>query len=181
MAEIYRAKPFDVPEFERYFAVKRILPNLAEDDDFIDMFVDEAKLVIRLNHPNIAQMYELSRLAGSPYIVMEYIPGKDLLAIQRHVRERRRVMAIGQAVHIISKVARALAHAHELRDEDGELLHLVHRDVSPQNVLVSYTGGVKLIDFGIAKVARRTQQETRAGVLKGKFSYMSPEQVKGDP
>lgn len=178
MAEVYRAKPFNVADVDRYLAVKRILPNLAEDDEFISMFVDEAKIAIRLNHDNICQIYELGRLAGAPYIVMEYIAGQDVLNIQKRLRQRRRVMAVGQAVYIASRIASALHHSHVQTDDDGVPLEIVHRDVSPQNVLISYAGEVKLIDFGIAKVATQST-ETRVGVLKGKFSYMSPEQVRG--
>jgi len=180
MAEVYRAKPFNVPDVDRYLAVKRILPNLAEDDEFINMFVDEAKIAIRLNHPNICKIYELGRLAESPYIVMEFIAGQDILSIQKRLRQKRRVMAVSQAVFIAARMADALYHSHNVEDEEGRLLELVHRDVSPQNILVSYAGDVKLIDFGIAKVATQST-ETRVGVLKGKFSYMSPEQVTGSP
>lgn len=178
MAEVYRAKPFNVPDVDRYLAVKRILPNLAEDDEFINMFVDEAKIAIRLNHPNICKIYELGRLAESPYIVMEFIAGQDILSIQKRLRQKRRVMAVSQAVFVAARMADALYHSHNVEDEEGRLLELVHRDVSPQNILVSYAGDVKLIDFGIAKVATQST-ETRVGVLKGKFSYMSPEQVTG--
>lgn len=178
MAEVYRAKPFNVPDVDRYLAVKRILPNLAEDDEFVSMFVDEAKIAIRLNHPNICKIYELGRLATSHYIVMEFIAGQDILNIQKRLRQKRRVMAVGQAVYIAARVADALDHAHAQKDDDGVPLQIVHRDVSPQNILISYAGDVKLIDFGIAKVATQST-ETRVGVLKGKFSYMSPEQVRG--
>jgi len=180
MAEVFRAKPFDTPEVERYLAIKRILPNLAEDAEFVQMFVDEAKAAIRLNHPNIAQLYELAKLGSAHYIVMEFVAGQELLTIQKRLRKNGKLMAVGQAVHIASKVARALDHAHSAEDDEGEPLHIVHRDVSPQNVLISYSGEVKLIDFGIAKMATQSL-ETQVGVLKGKFSYMSPEQVRGKP
>ncbi len=180
MAEVFRAKPFNAPEVERYLAVKRILPTLAEDEEFVNMFVDEAKIAILFNHPNIVQSYELAKLADSHFIVMEFVAGHDLLTIQKRLRRNRKVMAVSQAVYTAAHVASALHHAHECADEEGRPLDIVHRDISPQNVLISYAGEVKLIDFGIAKVATQTM-ETQVGVLKGKFSYMSPEQVRGRP
>jgi hypothetical protein len=180
MAEVFRAKPFDAPDIERYLAVKRILPNLAEDNDFIEMFIDEAKIALQLNHPNICQMYELGKFGGSHYLVMEFIAGQDLLAVRNRLKREGVIMPVEMAAFIARQVASALDHAHRQRDANGRPLHIVHRDVSPQNVLISYAGDIKLIDFGIAKVADRTSK-THTGVLKGKFSYMSPEQVAGRP
>lgn len=176
MAEVYRARSFSSPDAPGFYAIKRILPNLAEDDDFITMFVDEARLAIELNHPNICQMYELGQIHGSYYIAMEFIAGRDLLAIQKHLRSQRRVMAPAQAAFIIQQVCEGLDYAHRKTNSAGEQLKIVHRDISPQNVLVSYDGVVKVIDFGIARAATKTQT-TQVGVLKGKFGYMSPEQV----
>jgi eukaryotic-like serine/threonine-protein kinase len=178
MAEVYRAKPLDAPDFDRLLAVKRILPNLAEDDEFVRMFVDEAKIAIRLDHPNIAQIYELGKRGSSHYIVMEYVAGHDVLRLQHTFRQRDGAMAPGQAAYIVRCVAAALYHAHEHKNDAGEPEPVIHRDVSPANVLISFGGEVKLIDFGIAKVANRSSG-TQVGVLKGKFSYMSPEQVTG--
>ena len=180
MAEVYRARPFNAPNFKRFLAVKRILPNLAADSEFIEMFVDEAKIAVQLNHRAICQIYELGRLDGSFYIVMEYIAGRDLLALQNWFRKRRRIMSVAQAVHIAIQVCEGLDYAHRKVSDDGEPLKVIHRDVSPQNILISYDGEVKVIDFGIARAAT-TNQVTQVGVLKGKFGYMSPEQVDAQP
>jgi serine/threonine protein kinase len=180
MAEVFRAKPMDSPGFEKFLAIKRILPNLAEDDEFIEMFIDEAKIAVQLNHRNICQIYELGRLHDSHYIVMEFISGRDILAIQNRLRRERRIMSVGQAAYLCRQIASGLDYAHRKLGDDGTPLGIIHRDVSPQNVLVSYTGEVKVIDFGIAKAATKSNK-TQVGVLKGKFGYMSPEQVRGLP
>ncbi len=179
MAEVFRSRPLDAPNFKRFLALKKILPNLAEDTEFISMFIDEARIAVQLHHPNVCQIYELGRLQGSFYIVMEFIAGKDLLALQNHHRRRRRIMGVAQAAHIIAQVCSGLDYAHTKKNESGEGLGIVHRDISPQNVIVGYDGTVKLIDFGIARAATRNEQ-TQVGVLKGKFGYMSPEQVAGE-
>lgn len=178
MAEVFRAKPMDAPGFEKFLAIKRILPNLAEDSEFIDMFIDEAKIAVQLNHRNICQIYELGRLNDSHYIVMEFISGRDILAIQNRLRRERRIMSVGMAAYLTRQIASGLDAAHRKTSESGSPLNIIHRDISPQNVLVSYAGEVKVIDFGIAKAATRTNK-TQVGVLKGKFGYMSPEQVRG--
>jgi serine/threonine protein kinase len=180
MAEVFRAKSYGVEGFERLLAIKRILPSMGEDKDFISMFVDEAKIAGQLSHPNIGQIFELGRAQDSHYIAMEYIWGKDLLQILNRCRKRGEVMPIGLACFVVAKVAEGLDYAHKKRDPHGTPLEIVHRDCSPQNVLVSYEGEVKIIDFGIARAASRSSR-TNAGVLKGKFGYMSPEQVRGLP
>lgn len=179
MAEVFRARPFNAPNFRRFLAVKRILPNLAEDEEFISMFVDEAKIAVQLNHRNVCQIYELGRLNGSYYIVMEYIPGKNLLQMQNRFRQEKRIMSVTQAAFLISRICDGLDYSHRKTSDDGRPLSIIHRDVSPQNVLVSYEGEVKVIDFGIARAATRNEQ-TQVGVLKGKFGYMSPEQANGE-
>lgn len=178
MAEVFRARPFNAPNFKRFLAVKRILPNLAEDEQFISMFVDEAKIAVQLNHRQICQIYELGRLQDSFYIVMEYIAGKNLLQIQNHFRARKRLMSITQAAFIAENICLGLDYAHRKVDDNGNAMNIIHRDISPQNILVSYDGEVKVIDFGIARAASKNQQ-TQVGVLKGKFGYMSPEQAQG--
>ncbi len=180
MAEVFRAKQFGVEGFERLVAVKRILPNIAEDKEFIEMFVDEAKISVQLTHANIAQVFDLGHAEGSYYIALEHIHGRDLRAVFDRNRDKGEPMPVPQACFVTMKVCEGLDYAHNKRDESGRELHLVHRDVSPQNIIVSHEGEVKLIDFGIAKAAGRGSQ-TQAGVLKGKFGYMSPEQVRGLP
>jgi len=180
MAEVFRAKAFGVEGFERLVAVKRILPNIAEDKEFIRMFIEEAKLSVQLNHANIAQIFDLGVVDGSYYIALEHVHGRDLRAMFDRCRQLGEPMPVSQACFVVMKVCEGLDYAHNKRDQAGRELHLVHRDVSPQNVLVSFEGEVKLIDFGIAKAAGKGSK-TQAGILKGKFGYMSPEQVRGIP
>ncbi len=180
MAEVFRAKAFGVEGFERLVAVKRILPNIAEDKEFIRMFIDEAKLSVQLNHANVAQIFDLGVVDGAYYIALEHVHGRDLRNIFDRCRQVGEAMPVAQACFMIMKVCEGLDYAHNKRDQSGRELSLVHRDVSPQNVLVSFEGEVKLIDFGIAKAAGKGSK-TQAGILKGKFGYMSPEQVRGLP
>ncbi|HUS27043.1 MAG TPA: protein kinase [Kofleriaceae bacterium] len=180
MAEVFKAKSYGVEGFEKIIAIKRILPTMGEDRDFIKMFIDEAKIAGQLAHANICQIFELGRIDGSHFIAMEYIWGKDLLQIQNRLRKIKQPMPIPMACFSIAKVLEGLDYAHRKRDPLGRPLEIVHRDCSPQNVLVSYEGEVKVIDFGIAKATSRNSR-TMAGVLKGKFGYMSPEQVRGLP
>ncbi|HSN29841.1 MAG TPA: protein kinase [Kofleriaceae bacterium] len=180
MAEVFKAKSYGVEGFEKIIAIKRILPTMGEDRDFIKMFIDEAKIAGQLAHANICQIFELGRIDGSHFIAMEYIWGKDLLQIQNRVRKLKQQMPVPMACFAIAKVLEGLDYAHRKRDPLGRPLEIVHRDCSPQNVLISYEGEVKVIDFGIAKATSRNSR-TMAGVLKGKFGYMSPEQVRGLP
>src|SRR5688572_9961729 len=180
MAEVYTAKSFGIEGFEKIIAIKRILPTMAEDEDFIDMFIDEAKIAGQLNHASIVPIYELGKLGDSHYIAMEFVWGKDLLQIMNRFRRLRKRMPAAMVAFVALKLCEGLDYAHNKRDRRGNPLNIIHRDISPQNVLVSYEGQVKLIDFGIAKAASRTTK-TQAGVLKGKFGYMSPEQVRGLP
>ncbi|HUS66341.1 MAG TPA: protein kinase [Kofleriaceae bacterium] len=180
MAEVFRAKAYGVEGFERLVAVKRILPNIAEDKEFIRMFIDEAKIAVQLNHANIAQIFDLGVVDTHYYIALEHVHGRDLRAIFDRCRQKGDPMPIAQACFISMKLCEGLDYAHNKRDQAGRELHLVHRDVSPQNVLVSFEGEVKIIDFGIAKAAGKGSK-TQAGILKGKFGYMSPEQVRGLP
>ncbi|HEX2675058.1 MAG TPA: PEGA domain-containing protein [Polyangiales bacterium] len=178
MAEVFKAKATGVEGFERLVAVKRILPSIAEDEEFITMFVDEAKIAVQLTHANIAQIFDLGRVDGSFFIALEYVHGKDLRAIFNRGRQRGELLPVPMSCYAIMKVCEGLDYAHNKRDASGGFLNLVHRDVSPQNILVSYEGEVKIIDFGIAKAAGKAGR-TQAGILKGKFGYMSPEQVQG--
>jgi serine/threonine protein kinase len=180
MAEVFKAKAFGVEGFERLVAVKRILPSIAEDQEFITMFIDEAKIAVQLTHANIAQIFDLGKVGESFFIAMEYVHGKDLRAIFDRARKRGETVPVPMACYLAMKVNEGLDYAHNKKDPSGRELSLVHRDVSPQNLLMSYDGEVKLIDFGIAKAAGKAGK-TQAGILKGKFGYMSPEQVRGLP
>jgi serine/threonine protein kinase len=180
MAEVFKAKSFGVEGFEKMLAIKRILPNIAEDEEFITMFIDEAKIAVQLNHANIAQIYDLGKIDDSFFIALEYISGKDLRTIWDRHKKRGLLLPIPMSVYIMSRVCEGLDYAHRKKDAGGRDLNIVHRDVSPQNCLISYEGEVKVIDFGIAKAANKASK-TQAGILKGKFGYMSPEQVRGLP
>jgi len=180
MAEVFKAKSFGVEGFEKLIAIKRILPNIAEDEDFITMFIDEAKIAVQLNHANIAQIFDLGKIDDSFFIALEFVHGKDVRTIwERHKRRGLR-MPIPMSAYVVSRMCEGLDYAHRKKDAAGRELHIVHRDVSPQNILLSYEGEVKIIDFGIAKAANKASK-TQAGILKGKFGYMSPEQVRGLP
>jgi serine/threonine protein kinase len=184
MAEVWRAKAFGVEGFERLLAVKRILPNIAEDEEFITMFIDEAKIAVQLGHANICQIFDLGKVDDSYFIALEFVHGKDLRAIFDRCKQKpvdgSTAMPLAQACFVVMKACEGLDYAHNKRDAQGHEVNLVHRDVSPQNVLISYEGEVKLIDFGIAKAAGKASK-TQQGILKGKFGYMSPEQVRGLP
>ena len=179
MAEIHLAKTKGIAGFEKYVALKMIHPNFAEDDQFIQMLVDEAKIAVQLNHGNIAQTFDLGRVGDTYYITMEFVDGADLYKILRRASEIDREMPLDVVAFVGKEMASALDHAHRKRDHTGKSLGIVHRDVSPQNVLISYAGEVKLVDFGIAKATMKARQ-TAVGVIKGKYYYMSPEQAWGD-
>ncbi|WP_370459052.1 serine/threonine-protein kinase [Aggregicoccus sp. 17bor-14] len=180
MAEVWRATARDPSGLERLVAIKRILPSLAQDPDFLAMFQDEARLGGQLVHPHIARVHELGQCEDGSFIAMEYIPGKDLRALFERNRRNGAPMPLRLAVYALAQLADGLDFAHRQCDARGESLQVVHRDVSPQNAVVSYAGEVKLIDFGIARAAGMGPRG-RSGALKGKFSYMSPEQVRGQP
>ena len=178
MAEVFRAKREGVEGFEKVVAVKRILPHLSSNKDFVDMFVEEAKMVASLSHPNIAQIFDLGKIADSYYIAMEFVEGRDLRTILTRARDRGTLLGVDLAALIAAKVGAALEYAHRHRDDAGNELRIVHRDVSPQNILVSNEGEVKLVDFGIARAATKASH-TDSGSLRGKLLYMSPEQAWG--
>lgn len=180
MAEIFLARSRGVHGFKRILAIKKILPTMAEDEEFIAMFVDEARIAAELSHAGIVQIFELGKFEDDYYIAMEFVHGKDMRFIQERLARERRPISVALASWIILKICEALDYAHTKRDPSGRPLGIIHRDVSPQNVIISYEGEVKICDFGIAKAANRSQK-TQAGVLKGKFGYMSPEQVRGLP
>ncbi|MBI5181400.1 MAG: serine/threonine protein kinase [Nitrospirae bacterium] len=180
MAELYRAKRVGVAGFEKLLVIKKILPHLSCHDEFVSMFINEAKIAAQLSHPNIVQIFDLGKIEDSYYIAMEYVWGKDLKAILKKGKEKNLLPSMEHAIQIISKACGALDYAHKKKDLKGNEINLIHRDVSPQNILLSYEGDIKIVDFGIAKAASKTS-DTRTGVLKGKIAYMSPEQAWGKP
>ena len=178
MAEVYLAQQTGPAGFSKQLVIKKIHPHLAHNEEFVGMFLDEARVAALLSHPNIGQIYELGEEHGQYYIAMEYIDGCNLRQLNKRLRRKGILMPPELAARIAADVCNALEYAHRFRDADQKLLRLVHRDISPQNVMMSRDGAVKLIDFGIAK-ATTNQQLTQGNVLKGKFSYMSPEQASG--
>jgi serine/threonine-protein kinase len=174
MAEILLARHANTDGDHRYLVVKRILPHFEQDNDFVQMFLDEAKIGMQLKHPNICQFHQFGADEGSHFIVMEWINGMPL---GRMIRKARKSGGVGLpiALRVGIDVARALHYAHIANDEHGEAFNIIHRDVSPHNIMIAYNGAVKLLDFGIAKADHRAHK-TQAGVVKGKFAYMAPEQ-----
>ncbi len=182
MAEVFRATREGVAGFAHTCVVKRILSHHNEDPSFVDMFINEAKIASKLTHPNIVQVYELGQVDGEFFIAMEYVKGRDLLRVLRELAQSRAndpTIPPALSAYIARETARALQHAHDHTDERGQARPIIHRDVSPQNIMLSYDGVVKLVDFGIAKALGSMRDETRTGALKGKFAYMAPEQVAG--
>ena len=175
MGTIYLAKRLGVGGFEKTFVIKCMLESLADDQEAQAMFIDEARLAARLTHPNIAQIYDFGVINGTYYIAMEHIAGEDLRAINTRLRERRLKAPVPIALRLMRDLCAGLDYAHTLADE-GAPLGIVHRDVSPANIMVSYQGTVKLLDFGIAKATSRLSS-TNTGKLKGKLSYLAPEQI----
>jgi eukaryotic-like serine/threonine-protein kinase len=179
MGQVHLARHLGPESFEKLVVLKTLRPEHAVDPQFRAMFLDEARLAARLIHPNVIHIFDFGEVGDTYYIAMEYLPGVDAASLRLELARRRRSLPVAIACRIVIDAALGLHYAHELRGEDGKPLGLVHRDVSPQNILVGYEGAVKLIDFGIAKAAGRLTQ-TQTGVLKGKFAYMSPEQAAGE-
>jgi serine/threonine-protein kinase len=181
MATVHLARMDGPGGFRKWVAIKRIHQHLAANQAFVRMFLDEARVAAGISHPNVAQVFELGRQGHSYWIAMEYLHGDPLRDVMpSHTTLATVRMDVHLAAKVIADAADGLHAAHELRSSQGEPLNLVHRDVSPQNIFVTYDGAVKVVDFGIAKAAGRLAS-TRAGTLKGKLSYMSPEQVRGQP
>ena len=178
MAEVFLAKNFGAEGLEKLLVLKRIRPEYARRPRFVSMFIDEAKIAVSLNHPNVVQVYEFGRVGSDYYLAMEYVEGVDLSQVLSAARTQRRVFPVTDAVYIVIELAKALDYAHRKRDAYGAELGIVHRDVSPQNILISRDGTVKLLDFGIARAANSLDARSRE--IEGKVSYMSPEQARGD-
>ena len=179
MAEVFRGKVSTVEGIQKLVAIKRVLPSLTKNSKFVRMFLDEARLAMQLSHANVVHVYDMGAADGTYFLVMEYIDGTDLKHVCEEFRAGGRRMPLAVTLYVISEVCKALAYAHELRDMEGQPLHIVHRDVSPPNILLSRSGEVKLADFGLAK-AQSQVESTDPGVVKGKFSYLSPEAAHGE-
>lgn len=178
MAEIFLAKLLGADGFERNVVIKRMLPHLSNIPDFVEMFRDEARLAAKLAHPNIIQIQELGFTEGCYYICMEYLAGEDFSTTLRLAGRRRQYLPYPIVLRVLIDSARGLHYAHEFANESGQPLNVVHRDISPSNLYVTYQGQVKVLDFGIAKAESRLVN-TRTGVVKGKYMYMAPEQARG--
>jgi serine/threonine-protein kinase len=179
MAIVYAVRLESIAGFGKLLAMKVLLPHLCADREFVDMFLDEARIASAVQHPNVVQVFELGEDEGHPYLVMELLRGKSLSATVRRIRQQHQEVPVGALLSILARAAEGLHAAHETRDELGNRLGIVHRDVSPQNVHVGYDGHVKVVDFGIAAARGRTTR-TRSGHIKGKFQYLAPEQVSRD-
>jgi len=178
MAEIFLARGASAAGVERYVVLKRVLRHRSTDTDLVNMFLDEARLAAQLQHPNIAQVYDIGKLGDSYFFTMEYVHGETIRNLLQRAHALRQHIPISAVLSVIAGAAAGLQHAHERKGMDGKPLGIVHRDVSPSNLMVSYEGTVKVVDFGVAKAAHR-HTETRSGTVKGKITYMSPEQCRG--
>lgn len=179
MAEVYLAKSNGANGVSKFVAVKRILPQFSDNEEFIDMFKEEAKVAINLNHSNVVSIYEFGIEKGQFYLVMEFVEGRNLRQILNELKKSNKTVSTEQAVFIVKEAAAGLDHAHRCTDsKSGKPLNITHRDMSPQNIMISFEGESKVIDFGIAK-SEKESEGTKVGTLKGKFAYMSPEQSEG--
>lgn len=179
MAELYRAKLTGAEGFEKLIAIKKILQHLNSEDKLVSSFIDEAKLAALIHHPNIVQVYDFGFMNETYYIAMEYLFGKDLRFTIKRTIEKNISIDLEISLYIVSQLLSGLEYAHTLKDFSGKPLKIIHRDIGPQNIFITYDGQVKIIDFGIAKAATQ-DTNTQIGTIKGKVSYMSPEQANGD-
>lgn len=178
MAELYLAKVTRDHGFEKRLAIKKILPHLTDEGNLVKAFIDEAKLAALLQHENIIQIYDFGSIDGEYFIAMEYLFGKDLRKLIRTIKKRDSSLDLESALYIISRICAGLDYSHKLKDLQGKALNIIHRDINPQNIFLTYEGQVKIIDFGIAKAASHNST-THEGLIKGKVAYMSPEQAMG--
>jgi eukaryotic-like serine/threonine-protein kinase len=178
MAEIYRGEAESIQGFKKQVAIKRILPQLTKNQKFVAMFLDEARLSLYLNHANIVHVFDIGRSGATYFIVMEFVDGLNLRALSESLRRQTRRLDLARAIYIMMEVCKGLGYAHDMAGPDNKPLGIVHRDISPPNILLSKMGEVKLVDFGLAKAASQLEQ-TDPGVVKGKFSYLSPEAASG--
>src|SRR5581483_4672453 len=179
MAEVFLAESGGAAGFQKQLVIKRVLPHLKDDPTFRELFLDEARLAARLVHPSIAQTLQLGDADGAFFIAMEHVPGVTVTKLVRALQAAKRPFPLGAALRVASQLCEALDYAHKLTDELGNPLRIVHRDVSPSNVMVTPQGAVKLLDFGIARAASH-QHQTRIGHTRGKVRYMAPEQARGE-
>ena len=181
MAEVFRAVVRGPEGFQRALVIKRILPDLSQDPTFVRMFIDEARVSGLLSHPNLVQIYEFGKVNESFFIVMEHVHGRTLTAVHAKLAKLGRLAPVAATVEIGRQICVGLHHAHSLRSVGGQPLGIVHRDISPSNVMLAFHGGVTILDFGIARMAEGLREtQTQAGGIKGKISYMSPEQIRNE-
>ncbi|MCF8049768.1 MAG: protein kinase [Desulfobacterales bacterium] len=180
MAEVYRGKLTGERGFEKLVVVKRMLPHVAEDQEMVSHFIEEARLDALLQHDNIIHVYDFGEAEGSYFIAMEYLFGKDLHSVIEKAEQENSPIGLALSLFVISKLCEGLEYAHSLTDLHGKPLNITHRDISPQNIFLTYDGKIKIIDFGIAKTTEKATK-TRFGIIKGKVAYMSPEQAEGKP
>ncbi len=180
MAEVFLARADGPMGFQKRCVVKRILPHFCDDPQFVQMFLGEARLAAELNHPNLVQIFDFGQVDGQYFIAMEYIDGPNLRVLNRELRVSTGPLPMAMAARIVTMAAEGLHFAHELKDDQGQPINLVHRDISPDNILVSRQGTVKVVDFGIAKAANQVHL-TKSGMIKGKLAYMPPEQLAREP
>lgn len=181
MAELYRGKIVGAQGFEKIVAIKKILPHLVDQEEFVKAFIDEARLAAFLQHPNIVQIYDFGEMAETYFISMEYLAGVDLRTVLKKAKDEAKPLKLALSLfYILPQICYGMHYAHNLKDFSGEPLNIIHRDLGPQNIFITYSGEIKLIDFGIAKASSH-DATTYVGSLKGKLAYMSPEQASGQP
>ena len=180
MAEVFRAVAEGVEGFRRVFVIKRLRPEKSASVDLTRMFIDEARLSALLHHPNIVQVYDFGQINGTYFLAMEYLRGRDVQVLMRQLRRQNLLCPVPVAAFIAHEVAVCLSYAHNLIGPDGTRMNIVHRDVSPSNIMCLRTGGVKLLDFGIAKAAGENTENTEQGLFKGKLAYVAPERIKNE-